>query len=468
MPLTSMLAAPFVAAVGDLIGPWRAAQLPIIVLSAALVPLTYLVGWELWRERRVALGGAILMLLAGPLLVYFPMVDSFAVFGTAGLVSLWAAIRAVRAAPSGAAPSRAGWWLVLSGAAAGAATLARVDGLLLTVAPAAAWLLRVREGGSSFPAPRWLGWGAASALAFALVLAPWLLRNAATFGALFPSAGGHTLWITTYNEQFSIGTQPDLASYLDWGIGSIIGSKLVAWGELIGRTAVLLGGIFILPFAWGLWAERRRRELVPFGVYFVVMFVVMGAVFTFHAPKGAYYHSAAAWLPIALPMAVASLPGAATAAGRWWRFLRRPATHRFLLVAALAGAAVLSLAGSATLLLSWAQAQDRVREAGSFLDRAAADTDVVLAYDPAALHLVAGNPGVAPPFDPFPTVAEVVDAYHVRWVVVILPPGEERDPLGLWDGASATDIQGNHPTFLPEAPAFEAPGVRIFEVASEP
>ena len=80
----------------------------MVLLSAGLVPFTYLVGWELWASRRVALGGAILMLLGGPLLVYFPMVDNFAVFGWCGALAIWASIRAVRSA-------RPGPWLVFAG-----------------------------------------------------------------------------------------------------------------------------------------------------------------------------------------------------------------------------------------------------------------------------------------------------------------------------------------------------------------
>ena len=91
----------------------------------------------------------------------------------------------------------------------------------------------------------------------------------------------------------------------------------------MGRTAVLLGGIFVVPFAVGLWRERRRPELRPFLAYFALMFVAMGAVFTFHAPKGAFYHSSLAWLPFAAPLAVASIAPTATAAGRAWPFLRR-------------------------------------------------------------------------------------------------------------------------------------------------
>ena len=97
MPLTSMVAWPFVALLGGWLGTWHAAQVPMVILGAGLVPFTYLVGWELWASRRVALGGSILVLLGGPFLVYAPMVDNFAVFGAAGAGALYAAVRAVRA-----------------------------------------------------------------------------------------------------------------------------------------------------------------------------------------------------------------------------------------------------------------------------------------------------------------------------------------------------------------------------------
>ncbi len=449
MPLTSLVAAGGIWAFEGALGTWRAAQVPFVLLSTALVPFTYLVSRQLWPSRSVALGASVLALLAGPFLVLYPQVNNIALFGALGAGAVWCAVRSVSA-------GRAGWWLVGSGALAGLATLTRVDGMLLLVAPAVAWWVSRHRLSPVWPM--------LAAVAFGLVLAPWLLRNASVFGSPFPSAGGHTLWITSYNEQFSITADPSLGSYLAWGPGNIIGSKLAAWGELAGRVTVLLGGLFVLPFAWGLWAERRRAELAPFIAYFAVVFLVMGLVFTFHAPKGAFYHSAAAWLPFALPLAVASLAGSATAAGRWWPFLRRPQTHRFLLVAGLAGALVLSLAGSAVMVAQWASAHDRLGRAAAFLSSAAAPGDRVMAYDPAALHFSVALEGVAPPFDPFPVVGQVVEAYDVRWLVVTLPAGEDRDPLGLWDGADGVDAEGNHPSFLPAEPAFEAPGVRVYRV----
>jgi 4-amino-4-deoxy-L-arabinose transferase-like glycosyltransferase len=456
MPLTSIVAAGSIFVFGDLLGSWRAAELPMIVLGAALVPFTYFVSRQLSDSRFNAWIAALIVLAAGPLLVMAPLVDAFAIFGATGAVAIWASIQAVRGA-------RAGPWLVLAGACVGLATLARVDGLLLSVAPAVAWA--VRSDWSSWPAR--LAWGVTSLAAALAVLAPWLVRDIAVFGSPFPSAGGHTLWITSYNQQFSIAQDPSLSSYLSWGAGNIIGSKLAAWGELVGRTAVLLGGIFILPFAYGLWHERHRRELWPFLAYFVAMFVAMGAIFTFHAPKGAFYHSSLAWLPFAAALAVSNLGPAATAASRAWPLLRRPATHRFLAVAGLMGAFAVSLAGSAVLIGQWSDTHARLQQAARFLVGTGKSSAVVMAYDPAALHQLSGNPGVAPPYDLYPIIGQVVRAYDVRWVVVTLSPGETRDPLGLWDGAAATDAAGNHPDFLPAVPAFGTPQVRVYRVVDE-
>jgi hypothetical protein len=194
------------------------------------------------------------------------------------------------------------------------------------------------------------------------------------------------------------------------------------------------------------------------------MFFVMGAVFTFHAPKGAFYHSAPAWLPWAFGIAAAAVAPASSAAGRLWPFLRRPATHRFLGVAGLAGAVVLSFIGSAILFQQWDRSRVRDEQAAAFLRANAEPDDVFMASDPASIHPLTGNPGVAAPFDPFRVIEEVVDAYDVQWVVVLSPGDGEPDPLNLWEGAAGTDSEGAHPSFLPSEPAFQGDDVRIFRV----
>ena len=455
MPLTSITAAISMS----LFGPSRlAAELPNIVAGAALVPLTAQIGWELGRTRQVALLSGALALFAGPMLVLVPLVDSFAIFGLAGFTAVYAATRAVRE-PAGQR------WLLLSGLGVGLATLARIDGAILAIAPATAWLVRRRLGPWRVDFPP-IGWhvAAASAAVAMLVLLPWFVRQVAVFGTPLPSAGGHTLWITSFNEQFSIGHPVDLGSYLASGAPAIIASKLISWGLLVGRTAVLLGGAFLFSFGFGLWHFRRRADLAPFIIYWLVLFVVMGGLFTFHAPQGAWYHSAWAWLPFAVPLGVASFQPAVASLGRRVRLFGRPRNQRFLLRAATIGALLLSVFGSATLLIDWRADRARLEAAATFLSEAAGPGDVVMYVDPPSLTLLTGLRSVAPPFDPYPVIAEVVSSYDVRWVVVERERGANADPLGLWAGRAAVDSDGNRAGFLPDSASFEAPDVRVYEV----
>lgn len=456
MPLTAIVAAAPMLLFG---ADWRAGQAVMVLLSTLLVPITYLAGWWIWESRRVALLSGVLAIAAGGLVLMYPLVESFAVFGVTGGLALLASIRAVDA-------SRPGPWLVIAGLATGLAALARIDGSLLALAPATAWVMRrplAREGALGGLGPA-LGWGLATVLAFGIVLAPWLLRNADVFGTPFPSPGNRMIWLRDYNEHLSVSLNLTPSRYFEWGALAIVGSKLRVLVELIGRTIALLGGIFGLYFLAGLWLERRNRRLTPFLVYVFAMFAVMVVVFTEHAPKGAFLHTAPAWLPIAIPLSVASVAPASGGLTRWWRFLGRERTHRFIEVAGAAGAVVLAVAGGIGLLEQWSVRQERHEAAAGFLGDAAAAGDVLLASDPSSLYLLTGLRGVATPFDPFPVLKQVVRAYGVDWVVVTLDPGRAGDPLGLWDGAAAIDSSGTSPTFLPEVPSFEAEGVRIYRV----
>ncbi len=450
MPLASVVAAGFMAVFGP---EWRAGQVPMVLLATAWVGIAHMAAWELWRSRGLAASAGVLVIFAGPLLILLPLVETFALFGVLGALALWASMRAVH--------SELWWrWVVLSGLLIGLATLTRVDGVFLAVAPAVAWWIRRRE----VTAGRALAIGAGSAGAALLVMAPWFLRNLDVFGAAMPSVGGHTLWITSYNEQFTIGREVSLATYLGSGLDVIVGSKVVAVGELAARTLSVAGGILAIAFVAGLWIHRRRGDLRPFTAYWLVMFAAMALLFTFHAPRGAFLHSAPAWLPVAFAIAVGSVAPLATAIGHWWPFLRRPATHRFLLVASVMGAVVLSVGSSLALVGQWRVANDRLAAAVDFLTSSVPTNERVMFADPARLYLRSGHPGVAAPFDPFSVVEEVVRAYDIRWVVVTLDPGEARDALGLWDGAAAVDSEAVSPDFLPVLPSFEADGVRVFRV----
>lgn len=258
MPMAAVVAGASMALVGP---EWRAGQVPMILLSTLLVPMTYVAGRMIWESRRIAVLGAMLAIAAGPLLLMYPLVESFAVFGILGGTALLASVHAVDA-------RRPGPWLVLASAAVGFASLTRLDGALLALAPATAWLLRRPFSRGAFGSPASaLAWGMASAGAFLVVISPWLLRNLETFGTAFPSPSDRMLWIRDYNEHLSIGLDLTPDRYLAWGLPAIVLSKLWAVAEVAGRTLALLGGIFGIGFAAGAWHHRRLNRLAPFLVY---------------------------------------------------------------------------------------------------------------------------------------------------------------------------------------------------------
>lgn len=457
LPLAAMISATPMA----LLEPsWRVAQIPMVLLSTALSPLSYLIAMELWRSRFVAIVGALLLIFTGPLLLFGSIVENFAVFGLAGSLVLYASIRSV------ASPERSGRWLVLSGGLVGVAALARIDGLLLAVAPAVAWLAGSRTSGHASGRSR-RDWRVAigAGLAFALAVAPWAARNLATFGQLLPSTSGKTLFIKSYNEQFSITADTSIAAYFAQGPAEIVWPKIESSLTVAGYTVGLLAGVFGVAYVAALVVHWRRREFRPFIVYFVAMFLMMGGVFTFHAPHGLFYHHAAAWLPIAAPMSVAGVAPLATWASRWWRFLRRPQVHRFVAAAALAAAVPFSLAASGVRLVEWRTNLDAVRAVDAFLDRSGGRTDVVMYRDAPLLTANTGWRAIAPPADPFPVIGEVARAFGVRWYVAQLQAvGPAVEPLGLWEGGRSLDANGNRANWLEPDPAFERPGLRIYRV----
>lgn len=456
MPLTSFVAAASMA----IFGPhWWAGQVPMVALSTALTPLTYLMAIELWRSRPAAVAGSILIVFCGPLLLFGSIIENFAVFGLVGSGAIYAAMRAARGQP------RSGWWLVASGALVGLATLARIEGVLLSVATATAWLIGMRWTTWNNER-RHVGWmaGVSSFAAFCGVVGPWAIRNLTTFGSILPSTGGHTLWIKSYNDQFSITADTSIGGYLAQGPITIIVSKLQAWAVVSGYVIVLLG-VFGLCLAGSLIARRRDPQVAPFTIYFIFMLFVMGGLFTFHAPRGLFLHHAAAWLPIAGPLAVLGVQPTANALSRWWRFLGRTGAQRFVTVVSMAASLVISVITSATLLGVWHEdvaAMDRARD---FLTENAQPGDVVMHRDAPMLSAITNFPAVAPPYDPFPIMEHVVRAYGARWFVVQMQAyGRPVEPLGLWQGGRSTDSQGNRADWLADVPSFETPTLRIYRV----
>lgn len=350
MPLTSILAW-LGLAVGGL--SYRAAQVPFMVVSALLAPISY------WASRCLALGrgwswlAGLLAIFSGFYFPFWTAIDNFTPFAVAGSMGLllaywgmsewprsvseWANGReAWRKGESAAKRGRqnvangpthraggGGWYILAAGVCVGLAHLARADGPLLLVAvwPVGAVYLR-----RPLPVVRF---SLLLALGYLLPMAPWFWRNWQAAGVILPAAGTQTVWLPTagdlfssYNYFYSYGRTWSAATFFGQGPGPVL---LGRWWALAANLQSVIGAwgmIFAGPLALvGAWACRRHLLLQLAGLYAALLFLAMTVVFAFPGALGGLFHSGAALLPFIYAAAALGLDRAvdwAAARRRGW------------------------------------------------------------------------------------------------------------------------------------------------------
>jgi hypothetical protein len=184
MPLASLAQAAAMTALGAHFG---AAQVASLMAFVGLVVAGAGAGWSVGGTRRQAWLAGLLVLFSGFFTPFWTTTDTFGLFGLVGAGCLLALGRG-RAV-------RSSRWFALAGALAGLAHLTRADGILLAgvVALVALWP-------GSVGARRQLRLAVVGALAYALVMLPWLARNMVEMGAPLPGAGGDAIWLRGYEE----------------------------------------------------------------------------------------------------------------------------------------------------------------------------------------------------------------------------------------------------------------------------
>lgn len=405
MPLAVLIQVPFLL----LLGPGTlTAALPFWLLAAGVAPLTWAIARDAGLGRAAALCAGLLAAAPGLVLPYLAQPDNFAPYMLLGALALWLCGRALRG------DRRA---FLAGSACVGLAFLSRNDGVLLAV-PFLVVFLAGRRGHAE--AAR-IGWGTAfagAALCLAIV-GPWLARQLLVFGSLSPSAAnGRILWIAEYADLFSIATPATLSTFLAQGIGPLLASRA---GGLVAAIGILVIGPLLVvlapPTAAGVWARRRDPRFVPWAIYTLTLLLFSGLLFAVHVPYGTFLHSVVAVLPHAFVLAIAGIGILVTAIAR-----RRPAWDADRAVpvftVALTGLA-LALAGAGALrtLDAW-RAERTSREAIVAALRADPDPGRVMSPDPGAYRYHAGIAGIVTPDDPLPVIADALDRYAVRHLVI--------------------------------------------------
>jgi len=407
MPLASLVQVPFIW----LLGPtaWASA-LPFALIGAVAAPLTWAVARDAGASERVARAAALLVALPVLSAVFMVQPDNFSLFQPLVLGALWLGARGLRGGPG------SGRAFVAAGFLAGLATLSRNDGVLVLGALGLAFLWdRWRARRLS------LGAALGAVAAFAVVMVPWYARQLATFGTLSPStASGKVLFIRSIEEWNSIDTPATLERLLAMGAGPLLATRIAGLSAALTILAVIAAGLLLVPFMLvGGWARRRSRDFGPFFLYAFALFAFSTLISAVHVPGGTFLHSAVALIPHGYILAI---EGVVLAVG--WLAARRPAwrhesAERLFVGAAVAFAAVMTVAGSIVVHGTWSTKRDeRVAVAQALDDLGVATTDRLMTIDAAGYRYWTGRGGVVLVNDGLETIRDVAAAYDIRWLVI--------------------------------------------------
>ena len=414
MPLASLVQVPFLLVMG--VTPWASA-VPFALIGSLAAPMTWAFASEAGARRDVALGAALLVVLPAAV-VFLPQPDNFSLYQPIVLGALWLGARGLKGDPRS---------FVAAGALVGLAMLARNDGILVGAALGLLFVWeRFRAWRSDRPAALpW--WSAVASLGlFVLIMAPWWARQLAVFGSISPSsASGRILWIQSLAEMNSIEGRPTLSTFLGQGLGSLVSSRIVGFGQAIVSFVILIGGIVLVPtMVLGAWLRRRSPDFAPFFVYGFLLFAFSALVSAVHVPNGTFIHSAIALAPQGYILALEGVVAAVA-----WLGARRKwdvaAATRLFVVAAVVMTMLIGVSYSFITRAAWTAERDIKVEAGLALTASgAAPTDVVMSLDTGGVKYWTGHPGVVAPADPIDTIERVARAYDARWLLV-----ERRDTV---------------------------------------
>ena len=198
MPLTSIL-----AWLGMLIGgvSYHAAQIPFVILSALLAPLTYGLTSSLSGRRWQGWLAGLFAIFSGFYFPFWTAIDNFTPFAVTGAVALLAAWKGLdhqRRALSSDLSDKSGQptifaYAFIAGIFVALAHLARADGplLLITIGLLSLFVLQrdkqVMLGHTLYV----IRFAFFAGLGYTLGMLPWFLRNWQVAGILLPAAGSH-------------------------------------------------------------------------------------------------------------------------------------------------------------------------------------------------------------------------------------------------------------------------------------
>ncbi len=430
MPLASLL-----AAFGKWIGwggDFLRMRLPFVLIAALTVPAAVSLARSWLQEKRYAWLGGVLAACSGLYWVYITLPETFGIYmlAGAGMIGLvggtnWLRIGIKQAVFLG----------ILAGLLGGCMHLARADGIL--------WL-----GGSVV----WVGYKlmdswksaesriklriviAVSAIlsSYLLIMAPWYFRNLNLFGSIVPPGNSRVLWLTDYNQTFNYDLSGlTFANWAGSGTAAILLGRWQALKQNLANLLVVQGGIAFLPLMIAaIWRHRRDDRIRFLVLMWLLIFLLMTAVFPYAGARGGYLHSGAAVQLTLWALVPAGLEAIVNWGGRKRGWNPSRAYTVFALGLAAAAVAMSGFFFSTRVIGSslgqpvWDQGERTYRDVGAALSNIGISSDEIAAVNnPPAWYLATGRSSIVIPNGGIAELLAAARRYNATFL--ILEAGQE-------------------------------------------
>jgi hypothetical protein len=404
------------------------AQVPFVLVAAAVPVITYRIALRLYGRQREALLAGVLALFSGFYLPYQVTTSTLGLYMLEGglFFGLLLSIEQSKSTKS------LSWGYGALGAVSGLMYVTRSDGILWVLAALVlpflgAWLRGKKEAAGNKTGLVITRSGFALA-GFLLVSGFWLLHNLDVFGRLTAPGGASTLWLSDYNQMFAY-PPADLSfnAWLGSGIGEIFSVRLHSTWENLKTLLGAEGQIILLPLA-GLGLRRLRKffSVKALLILWAGTFLLMSWVFPFAGMRGGFFHASAAFQPLVWCLA----PAGFDAFIQWGVQVRRWQPERawknfavlLTVLAALftGGVYFMKVVGSDPAVPLWRQSAARYAQIEQEIRKTFPDISTVMVVNNPPGYTLAsgGRPAVALPAGDEQSLQAVVEQFNGQIVAV--------------------------------------------------
>ncbi len=423
MPLASILSFLGMRLTGA--ATFLAARWPFLIISALIPWLTYRLTLAIGARPATARLAGWLAIFPGFYLVFSTLTETFAPYMLGGALFF-----IVISLDSGSWKANLAWLRYgLLGLLAGWMHASRADGLLWFGLAGLVWITEavLDKRRKTFIWRQAVIGLISMSIGYFAVMGAWYAQNINLYGALFAPGGTRTLWLTNYDQTYTL--HPEVLTPESWlasGWPEILKVRLEAMVLNLKNFVAVQGFVFLLPFILlGIWVKRQTKSIKYGVIGWSLTFLAMSFVFPFSGSRGGFLHSAAAFQPLFWACGAVGLETAIAygASKRGWS--RLTAWRVFSFGAVLLAVLVTVWAFWGRVLqpdlqsFGWNASQENYKAVGDYFnENNIPEEALVIANNPPGFYLATGRSSIVIPDGNNEELMEAARKYNAKYLVL--------------------------------------------------